>query len=67
MECMLNTLLRRCKPHQIFRTKQTVYLAASNTDTIVDSAVTAVYTRGGQTDSTYEPRIVKPKLQRAAT
>jgi len=37
---MLNTLFKRCQQFQIVRKKQTVNIAASNNDTVVDSAVT---------------------------
>jgi len=38
--CMLKTLFRRCKQHQIVHKKQTVDPAAYNSDTFVDTAVT---------------------------
>jgi len=36
-------------------------------DTISYGSLLILYSRGGQTCSMYEPHIVKPKLQRAAT
>jgi len=40
IKCVLHTLFRGCKQYQIVRKKQTVGHPASNSDTLVDSAVT---------------------------